>query len=64
MVIKAEVNFVNGEEAKNLIAVEGYAILDVRDVTQYDRAHIKACHHIPLFIENKDNDIGKAFFLL
>ncbi|KAM7530138.1 hypothetical protein LguiB_033548 [Lonicera macranthoides] len=58
LVIKAEVNFVNGEEAKNLIAVEGYAILDVRDVTQYDRAHIKASHHIPLFIENRDNDIG------
>ncbi|KAK2998087.1 hypothetical protein RJ639_024886 [Escallonia herrerae] len=41
--IKAEVNYVNAEEAKKLIAVEGYAILDVRDNTQYNRAHIKEC---------------------
>ncbi|CAK9159335.1 unnamed protein product [Ilex paraguariensis] len=57
LVIKAEVNFVNAEEAKKLIA-EGYAILDVRDKTQYNRAHIKDCHHVPLFIENQDNDLG------
>ncbi|KAG8371878.1 hypothetical protein BUALT_Bualt12G0008700 [Buddleja alternifolia] len=56
--IKAEVNFVNSEEAKKLIAVEGYAVLDVRDRTQFERAHIKDCYHVPLFIENKDNDIG------
>lgn len=58
--IRAEVDFVNAEEAKQLIAVEGYAILDVRDKSQYERAHIKSCHHVPLFIENKDNDIGKV----
>ncbi|KAF6151823.1 hypothetical protein GIB67_010397 [Kingdonia uniflora] len=58
LVIKAEVNFVNAEEAKNLIAVEGYAVLDIRDSSQYDRAHIKSCHHIPLFIKNDDNDLG------
>lgn len=57
--IKAEVNFVNAEEGKKLIAVEGYAILDVRDKSQYDRAHIKSCYHVPLFIENQDNDLGK-----
>nr|AKM76379.1 rhodanese/cell cycle control phosphatase superfamily protein [Hypseocharis bilobata] len=57
-VIKAEVNYVNAEEAKQLIAVEGYSIVDVRDKSQFDRAHIKSCYHIPLFIENKDNDIG------
>ncbi|OVA11188.1 Rhodanese-like domain [Macleaya cordata] len=56
--IRAEVNYVNAEEAKELIAVEGYAILDVRDKSQYDRAHIKSCYHVPLFIENKDNDLG------
>ncbi|KAF8395883.1 hypothetical protein HHK36_019838 [Tetracentron sinense] len=56
--IKAEVNYVNAEEAKKLIAAEGYAVLDVRDKSQYDRAHIKSCYHIPLFIENKDNDLG------
>ncbi|XP_052172076.1 rhodanese-like domain-containing protein 9, chloroplastic [Diospyros lotus] len=56
--IKAEVDYVSAEEAKNLIAAEGYAILDVRDKKQYDRAHIKSCYHVPLFIENQDNDFG------
>ncbi|OWM78952.1 rhodanese-like domain-containing protein 9, chloroplastic [Punica granatum] len=56
--IRAEINYVNAEEAKNLTAVEGYAILDIRDKTQYERAHIKQCYHVPLFIENQDNDFG------
>ncbi|KAF5750689.1 hypothetical protein HS088_TW03G01028 [Tripterygium wilfordii] len=56
--IRAEVDYVNVEEAKKLIASEGYAILDVRDKSQYDRAHIKSCYHVPLFIENQDNDLG------
>ncbi|WRX24605.1 Rhodanese-like domain - like 4 [Theobroma cacao] len=56
--IRAEVNFVNAEEAKKLIADEGYAVLDVRDKSQFDRAHIKSCYHVPLFIENQDNDPG------
>ena len=60
--IRAEVNFVNAEEAKKLITVEGYAVLDVRDKSQFDRAHIKSCYHVPLFIENKDNDPGKTFY--
>ncbi|KAK3026782.1 hypothetical protein RJ639_040260 [Escallonia herrerae] len=60
--IKAEVNYVNAEEAKKLIAVDGFTILDVRDNTQYNRAHIKECHHVPLFIENKDNDIGTIVY--
>ncbi|CAN6716676.1 unnamed protein product [Malus baccata var. baccata] len=56
--IRAEVNFVSAEEAKELIAVEGYTVIDVRDKSQYERAHIKSCHHVPLFIENQDNDFG------
>ncbi|XP_023918881.2 rhodanese-like domain-containing protein 9, chloroplastic [Quercus suber] len=56
--IKAEVTYVNADEAKKLIAVEGYAILDVRDNSQYNRAHIKSCYHVPLFVENQDNDFG------
>ncbi|KAK8497677.1 hypothetical protein V6N13_025120 [Hibiscus sabdariffa] len=56
--IRADVNFVNAEEAKKLVAVEGYAVVDVRDKSQFDRAHIKSCYHVPLFIENKDNDPG------
>lgn len=51
-------NFVNGDEAKRLVDEEGYTVLDVRDKTQFDRAHIKSCHHVPLFIENNDNDLG------
>lgn len=62
--IKAEVTYVNADEAKKLIAVEGYTILDVRDSSQYNRAHIKSCYHVPLFVENQDNDFGKAFFVL
>lgn len=60
--IRAEVNFVNAEEAKKLIEAEGYAILDIRDKYQFDRAHIKSCCHVPLFIENKDNDPSKIFY--
>ncbi|KAI4378462.1 hypothetical protein MLD38_015939 [Melastoma candidum] len=56
--VRAEVKFVSAEEAKNLIAVEGYAILDIRDTSQFKRAHIKSCTHVPLFIENQDNDFG------
>lgn len=55
-------NFVNAEEAVKLIAVEGYKVLDVRDNTQFNRAHIKDCYHVPLFIENKDNDLGNIMF--
>ncbi|XP_047333943.1 rhodanese-like domain-containing protein 9, chloroplastic [Impatiens glandulifera] len=56
--IRSEVNFVNSEEAKELVANEGFTVLDVRDKSQYDRAHIKSCYHVPLFIANQDNDIG------
>nr|AKM76378.1 rhodanese/cell cycle control phosphatase superfamily protein [Geranium phaeum] len=56
--IRAEVKFVNGDEAKQLVNNEGYSIVDVRDKSQFDRAHINNCYHVPLFIENKDNDLG------
>ncbi|KAJ6741887.1 RHODANESE-LIKE DOMAIN-CONTAINING PROTEIN 9 CHLOROPLASTIC [Salix viminalis] len=56
--IRAEVDFVNSDEAKKLVTDEGYVVLDVRDRTQYERAHIKSCYHVPLFIENQDNDFG------
>lgn len=58
LTIKAEVSYVNAEQAKELIADDGYTVLDVRDKTQFERAHIKSCYHVPLFIENKDNDLG------
>ena len=57
--VRAEVNYVNAEDAKKLVAADGYAILDVRDKVQFERAHIKDSYHIPLFTLNNDNDIGK-----
>ncbi|WOK92583.1 rhodanese-like domain-containing protein 9, chloroplastic isoform X2 [Canna indica] len=57
-VVRAEVRFVNGDEAKKLVTDEGFKILDVRDRIQFERAHISSCYHVPLFIENKDNDFG------
>lgn len=56
--IRAEVKYVSPKEAKKLVTEEGYTILDVRDKTQYDRAHIKSCYHVPIFIENNDGDFG------
>ncbi|RZR95489.1 hypothetical protein BHM03_00024352, partial [Ensete ventricosum] len=57
-VIRAEVRFVNGDEAKKLVTEEGFTILDVRDRIQYERARITSCCHVPLFVENQDNDFG------
>ncbi|XP_044945891.1 rhodanese-like domain-containing protein 9, chloroplastic isoform X2 [Hordeum vulgare subsp. vulgare] len=56
--VRAEVSFVDGDEAKRLVAEEGYTVLDVRDRRQYERAHVRASAHVPLYIENEDNDIG------
>ncbi|CAA6672316.1 unnamed protein product [Spirodela intermedia] len=58
LLVRAEVNFVNAEEAKRLVDEEGFTVLDVRDKSQYDRAHIQSSYHVPLFVENKDNDPG------
>jgi hypothetical protein len=57
-VVRAEVSFVGADEAKRLVDEEGYTVLDIRDRTQRERAHIKSSTHVPLFIENQDNDIG------
>lgn len=56
--VRAEISYVNADDAKELVAKEGYAIVDVRDKSQFERAHIKSCYHAPLFIENQDNDPG------
>ncbi|KAF8712036.1 hypothetical protein HU200_028868 [Digitaria exilis] len=56
--VRAEVSFVDADEAKRLVAEEGYTVLDIRDRTQRERAYIKPSTHVPLFIENQDNDIG------
>ena len=57
-VVRAEVSFVGADEAKRLVDEEGYTVLDIRDRTQRERAHIKSSTHVPLFIENQNNDIG------
>lgn len=59
--IKAEVEFVTADKAKELVAVKGFNVLDVRDKTQFERAHLKTCYHVPLFVENTDNDPGMNF---
>ncbi|XP_006660490.1 rhodanese-like domain-containing protein 9, chloroplastic [Oryza brachyantha] len=56
--VRAEVSFVNGDEAKRLVGEEGYTVLDIRDRTQRERAHIKNSTHVPLFVENDDSDIA------
>lgn len=48
----------DGVEAKKLVAEEGYTVLDIRDRTQYEKAHIVPSTHIPVYIENTDNDIN------
>lgn len=58
--VRAEVSFVDGDEAKRLVAEEGYTVLDIRDRTQRERAHIKNSAHVPLFVENDDGDIGNT----
>ncbi|KAH7423549.1 hypothetical protein KP509_12G060800 [Ceratopteris richardii] len=56
--IRSEVKYVDGLEAKRLVSEEGYTVLDIRDRTQYEKAHIVPSTHIPVYIENTDNDIN------
>eukprot|EP00250_Pteridium_aquilinum_P006416 c16352_g1_i1 orf=116-862(+) len=58
LAVKAEVKYVDGVEAKKLVAEEGYTVLDIRDRIQYEKAHIVPSTHIPVYIENTDNDIS------
>lgn len=62
--IKAEVKYVDGVEAKKLVAEEGYTVLDIRDRTQYEKAHIVPSTHIPVYIENTDNDLSNYLSLI
>lgn len=48
----------DGVEAKKLVAEEGYTVLDIRDRIQYEKAHIVPSTHIPVYIENTDNDLN------
>nr|CAB3453003.1 unnamed protein product [Digitaria exilis] len=44
--VRAEVSFVDADEAKRLVAEEGYTVLDIRDRTQRERAYIKSSTHL------------------
>ena len=46
-VVRADVSFVGADEAKRLVDEEGYTVLDIRDRTQRERAHIKSSTHVP-----------------
>ncbi|KAM7264909.1 hypothetical protein ACFE04_002592 [Oxalis oulophora] len=56
--IRADIDFVTADEAKKLVSSDGYSVVDVRDQSQFARAHLKSCYHAPLFINNEDNDFG------
>lgn len=56
--VRSEVKYVDGEQARKLVTDDGYTILDIRDRVQYEKAHIVPSVHIPVYIENTDNDLG------
>ena len=56
--VRAEIKYVDPAGAKKLVVEEGYTVLDIRDRVQYEKAHIVPSVHIPVYIENTDNDIG------
>lgn len=56
--ISADSQFFSAEEAKKAVEEDGYTVLDIRDEAQFDRAHIKGCVHVPLFVENTDMDLA------
>lgn len=62
-VVSAGVQYVDAEEAKQMVSTEGYTIIDIRDGSQYDRSHITKSDHIPLFIANEDSDPGNSMSL-
>lgn len=57
-VTTAGVQYVDAEEAKQMVSENGYQIIDIRDASQYDRAHITNSTHVPLFISNEALDPG------
>lgn len=57
-VTRAGVQYVDAEEAKQMASEGGYQIIDIRDASQYDRAHITNSTHVPLFIANEAMDPG------
>lgn len=56
--VSAEIEFLTLKEAKEAVEQGGYKLVDVRDPSQFDRAHIKGSTHIPFFVPNNDNDPG------
>jgi len=57
--VRAETQYLTkAEEAKGLVE-QGYTVLDVRDPTQFVRAHVTGSVHIPFFIVNEDQDLSE-----
>lgn len=56
--IFAETQFFSVPEAKKAVEEDKYTVVDIRDGAQFERAHIKDCVHIPLFVENTDMDVA------
>ena len=57
-VVRAGIESFSVSEAVKAVNEDGYKVLDVRDKLQHDRARIVGSVHVPLFVENTDNDIG------
>eukprot|EP00897_Mesotaenium_endlicherianum_P001161 jgi/Mesen1/11045/ME000099S10485 len=55
--VRADVQFLTADDAKKVVEKDGYKVLDVRDEKQYARSHIPGSINVPLYTENKDNDI-------
>jgi rhodanese-related sulfurtransferase len=43
------------KEATEAIQAEGYWLLDIRPVWEWERAHVSGSIHIPLFVDDTDN---------
>ena len=59
----AETQYVDAEEAKQMVSEDGFKIIDIRDASRYDRSHIGKSIHVPLFIANEDMDPGTLILL-
>jgi len=52
----SKIDYVPASKVANLVTQEGYALLDVRDNNQFQKAHVKGSVHIPLFKEDEAKD--------
>ncbi|KAJ1699000.1 hypothetical protein LUZ63_007512 [Rhynchospora breviuscula] len=43
------------KEAGEVIQTEGYRLLDIRPIWEWERAHVTGSVHVPLFVDDADN---------